>query len=62
MNVGQDIDRGDIRMTERKAWECDDCGAVDYSEYGEYIRNCFICNKDICVECQKQHARDECGF
>jgi len=49
-------------MTERKAWECDSCGAVDSSEYGEYTKQCHICNNDFCQECQEEHAKDECGF
>lgn len=44
-------------------YECDSCGFTDSQDDPNMkveIKQCFVCNKDFCDECQEDHARDEC--
>lgn len=47
-------------MTEiqKTVYECDSCGN-EYDGDSDYIKQCHICNKDYCEDCQDDHAKEE---
>ena len=49
-----------MTIKEIQVYVCDVCGHEMSDGTSDYIKQCVVCDKDFCEDCQQDHMKDEC--